>query len=54
MTLAVPGAIFLLLSVGLVWSVVGLVRGNRGGILVSVPPAPRQEITRPSAAMCWS
>ena len=49
MTLVLPGAVFVLRSIGLVWSVVSLVRSNSSDILASVPLVPEQEINLPSA-----
>ena len=43
--LLLPGVVFLLLGVGLVWSVVSMVRSNNRDIVASVPVAPVQEIS---------
>jgi hypothetical protein len=48
MSLAVPAIVFSLLFIGLVWSVVSLVRSNSRDILASVPMAPQQEVSLPS------
>lgn len=44
-----PGAVFVLLSIGLVWSIVNLVRSNSRDILASMPVVPRQEVNLPAA-----
>ena len=48
LSLAVPAVVFVLLGVGLVWSVATLVRSNSGDILASAPAVPRQEVSLPS------
>ena len=48
LSLALPGAVFVLLGIGLVWSVVSLVRSNQSDILASVPLATEQEIRLPA------
>jgi hypothetical protein len=48
LSLVVPAAIFVLLGIGLVWSVVSLVRSNSRDILASVLMAPLQEVSLPS------
>jgi hypothetical protein len=47
--LAVAGAVFILLAIGLVCCVVRLVRSNRGDTLISAPLVPQQEINLPGA-----
>jgi hypothetical protein len=44
-SLAIAGITFVLLGIGLVSSVMSLVRGNRNDILASVPLASEQEVT---------
>jgi hypothetical protein len=48
-SLALPGALFVLLGIGMVWSIVSLVRSNSSDILATVPVVPEQEINLPSA-----
>ncbi len=47
--LAVVGAVFVLLAIGLVYCVVQLVKGNRGDTLISAALIPQQEINLPGA-----
>ena len=47
-SIALPCAVFLLLSIGLVWSVVSLVRSNNRDVLASAPVVPLQEVSLPS------
>ena len=46
--LALPGFVFVMLLVGLVWSVVSLVRSNNRDVLASAPVVPLQEVSLPS------
>jgi hypothetical protein len=48
LSVAVPAVVFVLLGIGLVWSVVSLVRSNNRDILASVPIIPQQEVSLPS------
>ena len=45
MSLVVPVAVFVLLGIGLIWSVVSLVRSNSRDILASVPAVLQQEVS---------
>jgi hypothetical protein len=47
--LAVAGAVFVLLAIGLVCCVIQLVKGNRGDTLISAALLPQQEINLPGA-----
>lgn len=48
-SIVLPGAVFVLLSIGLVWAIVNLVRSNSRDILASMPVVPRQEVNLPAA-----
>ena len=48
MNLALPAVVFVLLAIGLIWSITNLVRGNSRDILAYAPVVPQQEISLPS------